>query len=54
MNKRQVKKKRRNINKWCTDAGVKYGYRNNRIMNKEWHEFCIRLKHWSYHFNSLG
>lgn len=46
MNKRQTKKKQRNIDRWWTDfAGATYGYRNNRIMNRKYHEFCIRQEH---------
>ena len=43
MNNRQAKKKQRNRDRWWEDfAGATYGYRNNRVMNRKYHEFCIR------------
>lgn len=43
MNKRQKKKKQRNVNKWWEDfEGIVYGYRNNRVMNRAYHEHCVQ------------
>jgi hypothetical protein len=43
MNKRQLKKKRKNINKWGGEfSGVVFGYRADRLMNRKYHEYCLR------------
>lgn len=46
MNKRQIKKKQKNIDKWWEGfSGAVYGYRDNRLMNRVYHEFCIKQRH---------
>lgn len=43
MNKRQLKKKRKNINKWWGDfSGVVFGYRADRLMNRKYYEYCLK------------
>lgn len=43
VNKRQEKKKRKNVDKWC-DMQI-WGYKAEKKLSREYHELCICWKH---------